>query len=265
MNAPVQPTPENIALANAILRTPEVWDSQRIDGVSIEQADITPLVANGGWLFLVGPADAPIGFLIFQMAQPRIFELHTNLTQAARGKLALDAIKGAIDWLFTHTLTEAIFTHAPEWNERPISTLVIACGGQSVGSKPNAFTRDGKNYSSRICHIGLVEWATNRVWNEAFAKEGAIFHAGIHTALGELSHGDDPTHDAAVGLAVACGRGGMWGRGVDLYNRIAAVMGYQRISIEGCTAGGGFIIWMGNAILKISHDMQVLAGWNIKI
>lgn len=264
MNAPVQTTHENIAIANAILRTPEVWESQRIDGVTPEQADITPLFAGGGWLFFVGPADAPTGFLIFQLAQPRVFELHTNLTQAARGKVALDAIKGAIDWLFTHTHIEAIFTHAPEWNERPISMLVIACGGQSVGTKPNAFIRDGKRYASRICHIGLVEWATKHVWNETFAAEGSIFHAGIHAALGELSHSEDITHDAAVGLAVACGRGGMWARGVDLYNRIGAVMGYQRIVIEGFTKDGGFILWMGNAMLKINSTIEVVSGWNLK-
>lgn len=264
MNYPVEHSWQNVGRANSLLRFPEIWESQRIDGVTIDQAQVKDILTDRDFLFFVGPSEAPTGFLIVQFKQPGIYELHTNLAKAGRGPVGYAAITGALDWMFTATPADTIFTHAPEWNQRPILAMIGACGGHAVGDRPNAWQRDGIAYSSRICAMGLHDWAANRVNSGAFAADGESFHKGIHDALGELSHGEDRTHDAAVGLAVVCGRAGAWNRGIALYNHIAAIMGYQTIRIEGITPDGGFILWMGNAILKISRDMKVVGGWNIK-
>jgi RimJ/RimL family protein N-acetyltransferase len=259
-------SPQIIEAANAILRLPEVWEPQRIDGVERETADVaTALYAKqGSLLMLVNDTEGqPQGFLLFEKHAEDLYELHTNLKERFRGKAGFAAITDAIDWMFINTGATSLITHAPDWNSRAIMAVIEWCGGSRIGHKPQAFQRDGHIYGSQICAINVSDWAVRACRTSKFAAAGESFHREIESTLGELSHGEDPMHENAVGLAVTIGKAGSWQRGVSLYNHIARLMGYQHVRIEGRSADGSFLMWMGNAILKISPQIQVVRGWKI--
>ncbi len=90
--------------------------------------DITPLVMDEKNLFL---ANEYGGFLLIDQGD-RVFEIHTQFLPEGRGRMALEAAREAMGYVFTETDCQMLMTFCPVDN-RPSAFLARATGMSKVG------------------------------------------------------------------------------------------------------------------------------------
>jgi hypothetical protein len=174
---------------------------------------------DGGWVFV--------------RHEPAIYELHTLFLRRGRGRACVTAWREASRYMFCATDCREIVTKVP------VNNLGAAFAAQKCGFAER-FSRDGAFVDPQgALHEVSYQALTLDAW---VARAGELdngghwFHAGMEKALKEASsalpaHPDDPSHERAVGAAIAMIRARNHRKAVWFYNRWARLAGYPLIAL----------------------------------
>lgn len=238
------------ALMNRVINDPSVrpW----VGGGDTE-LDITPWTSNPANVILVNEHG---GFCGIKM-EPGVYELHTNILPEGRGAKAVYAAREACHYLFTKTDAQEIVTKVPAFN-KAAERFARTFGYTERFRRANAMM--GPDGLSDITFFAYTidQWVAA---DDLLPFYGEWFHheleqAKIAAGSALPVHDDDPSHDRAVGAAIAMIRAGHATKGVWYYNRWARFAGYATIELLSINP---VIVDVRDAIVEISHDnMEVL-------
>jgi hypothetical protein len=175
--------------------------------------------AHGGWIFV--------------RHGPEIYELHTLIAPAGRGRAAAEEWKQAARYIFTATDAREIVTRVPAHN-RGAAVAARICEFRERFWRSDAFcTHTGELVGVSYQALTIDDWWPG---DEEAHKAGQVFHAQIETAkaLADSAlpdHPEDPIHDQAAGAACLIIAAGNPRKGVWFYNRWAALAGYPPIGL----------------------------------
>jgi hypothetical protein len=260
------PTPANITVEfcsdlnylDGILRLPEIYGRMsNDDSPGIGVISVAGLLANRRNVFLkVSLSGEPVGFFMLVWKGPGLYEVHTNLTENARGLEGVRVGRAARDFFFIHTDACRISSQCPDYVPE---SLVFA---RSVGFKTdfrreNAYTKASQKHGVTFVSTALTEWVRD-VWKKpAHLDIGRYFHKQLFSVLEDGQHDDDDNHDGMVGLAAMIAvRGGQPEKAELIYNQWALCSGFAPLEYLGYK-NGSLIFDIQTAILSLDQNFQI--------
>ena len=216
------------------LRLNELANHPSIDpwvrGYLLGKIDMASVVANPANVALVGMH----GAIIFICLQPGIFEAHSMCLPAGRGQWMLAFARACEHWVFTRTNALELLTRVPKGN-LGARALGRALGWSFEFRNEKGWIKDKDPIPADVFGLRLQEWARTAPGLE---ERGHWFHEKLEAEFrahgkAEPPHGDDKVHDRYAGLCAEMLLGGQPDKAVALYNRTAALAGYQQIAIAG--------------------------------
>lgn len=213
-------------LLNAVVNDPSVypWVHGAIEGY----LDLAPVLNNPNNYVLEGK----FGAIVFARHSPGIYEAHTQILPAGRGKWAVDFAWAAAAWQFTHTDAVEIWTRCPKGN-LGARALARAMGAKLQFRAERGWIVDGQMVYADIFSMTIQDWINTA---PGLSEIGHAFHEHLNAEYRmcgreEPSHPDDPTHDRYVGAACEMFRNGQPVKGEIFYNRFAYMANYQPIRL----------------------------------
>jgi RimJ/RimL family protein N-acetyltransferase len=151
---------QDAAWMDSIIRLPEVYEPMRFDGAPARKdMTVARAAAEGRHLFLRVRVDGqPVGFFMLERrGETREFEVHTQLSAACRGKLAIRAGRAAIDSAFQSGQVDLITSTCPDYN---LQSLLFArlCGFERFGYRKTAFRRNGRQCGANLVCLSRKTW-----------------------------------------------------------------------------------------------------------
>lgn len=211
---------------NEIVNDPSIYPW--ICGLHTDPLDLTRVASNPDNVCLVGEH----GCVLFIKHQVGIYEFHTSVLPAGRGKWMIRGSRFAFDWMFTKTDAFELLTKCPQGN------LAASAGARAVGCSPLFGTRplwllNGNLVSIDIYSIIIQHWV---VTAKNLEETGNLFHNALDKEYKDIGkdlvvHEDDSVHDRYVGATVKMLSFGQLNKAVNFYNRWAVMSGYKPISI----------------------------------
>lgn len=149
-----------------------------------------------------------------------IYEIHSLFLPEGRGASFFRNAREMLRYVFTRTDCVEIWTQCPDDN-LAARMAALKNGFREIARREGIWGEDkvGVSYQS----LPIDQW----IMRDAEAlKAGRAFH----DQLGEhLSHPEDEAHDRAVGAALLMARAHNITKGVNVFNRLAALLGYAPI------------------------------------
>lgn len=99
----------------------------------------------------------PLGLYMLVPSSSASLEIHTCLLPIAMGKRALKASRMLLEWAFSHTASECLFTRVPEFN-KPALAYAKRAGLSVIGELPMSFMRHGVLQGQTILCITKEAW-----------------------------------------------------------------------------------------------------------
>lgn len=224
-----------------ITRVRRTFDAARINGAA-NHPSVRPWIEGEGDLDLgpivAGPQNVMLetdhGGFLFTSHGEGVYEVHTMLLKAGRGRAMLDAALEAMRWMFTRTDCVEIVTKSADDNRAALF------GARLVGFEyrfrlNHAMTRpDGSTIGAQFFSITLDRWM---MLDAALSDAGHDLHQRLEAAKKAKGstlpiHPDDDAHDRAAGASVLMSLGGQPIKAVNTYNRWAKRAGYALISLQ---------------------------------
>jgi hypothetical protein len=196
---------------NAIANDPHVSPWLKMPP-ELDRADLSPLVLNPENVTLI--SDCGRGAYILHKISPCLYVAHSLALKWARGAMMQKLMQEGFAYMYTKTDAIEIQTICPDENLPALRWAYIA-GFRKM------FHSHGASYMTQNYMDWVVRDGENRREGEAF-----------HESLGDhVDHAPDPVHDSWVGATVRCAQAANLHKGVELYNRWAALVGYERVRI----------------------------------
>lgn len=129
---------DDIELVKQIIQQPEVLNYVMEDGEDI----VLPVGSKDVKYALVTLAEKPVGVFMLIRRLKLVWEVHTCLTLACRGRPAFLAAKAVIAMLFKDTTAECLTTFVPETYSH-VRSFTVAVGMTHSGYTPSSFYRHG--------------------------------------------------------------------------------------------------------------------------
>lgn len=136
---------------NAIVNDPAVYPD--VHGTIDGPLDFSMIAKNHNNYVLMGEH----GGLIFHQHQPGLFEVHTQVLPAGRGKWALYMAKEALRWMFERTSCLEVITRVPQGNVAA-TALTKAVGMNSVTVLPNGWATSDGVIPATVYNLTLQDW-----------------------------------------------------------------------------------------------------------
>ena len=194
-----------------------------------------------------------VGCFILLARGVGVYEVHTCLLPACRGRDALTAARRGMDYMFMRTDAGMLCSYS--WSSAPAAGLFARLAGMVEDwKKPAATTVKKKPVDVTRYSISLHEWL-RQAWPR-YQKIGALFHEQLFKAQGFDNHPEDPNHDGMLGLVLTIGTGGLPDKAEAIYNRWAAVAGYAPAKFL-YQRGGTYGIDITNAIVEVNARYTV--------
>lgn len=211
---------------NAVVNDPSIYPW--VCGEHVGHLDLRPVIDDRRNVLLMGEH----GGVLFVLLQPGIYEAHTQVLPAGRGRWCLDMVNEALAWMFCRTDAVEIMTRCPQGNVAA-KALARAIGGCYEFTNPNGWVFNRKPIPADIFALRIQDWMRTAEFLPAIGHD---FHERLdeqYRALGVVSgvHPDDAIHDRYVGAAAAMIMGGQPHKAVIFYNRWAALAGYAPIAL----------------------------------
>lgn len=237
---------------NEIVNHPEVFPW--VKGPTDEPIDLTEVVTRGDTVTLLGKH----GGILFRCLQPGLWEAHTQIEPAGRGRWALECVQACLAWLLTRTDAMEVMTRCPKGNLAALA-LAKAIGGVKEFTNPQGWHKDGKPIPADIYGLRIQDWMRMA---PGLVERGKWFHDRLTAELAkhgaeEIAHPDDEVHDRYVGAAVEMFLGGQSMKGCILYNRWAAMAGYAPIHVASLNP---VAVNIGTALLVVRDGDFTVAG-----
>lgn len=241
----------NADLLNEVVNHPEVypWVKGKFKG----PLDLTPVIQDSKHILLMGEH----GGCLFTTHQPGLYEVHTQVVPAGRGKWTLKMVNEALRWMFTRTDAIEIFTRVPKGNVGAL-TLVKLIHGSFQFTRPNGWWIDDHSVEADMYTLHYTDWVRTAPGIE---KKGEWFHVRLEEEYAKLNvrkpiHPDDDIHDRYVGAAVDTIMGGQVHKAVIFYNRWASMAGYGEVRV---VTSNPVVIDIQDALIMVrDNDMWVM-------
>lgn len=146
MNITVEPTTDEQYIKSVFLN-PAIYDQMRDDSCPSDSSSLrdTNIMDIPGFFLRAMLDGIPCGVWWLIWKDDKV-EAHTALTDKCRGRLAIEATKQAIEWVFSHTEAQAITSYA--WSDSPaVAWFCRAVGMSKDNTKAWPNTRSGKPVS----------------------------------------------------------------------------------------------------------------------
>lgn len=212
---------------NAIVNDPSIypWVRGNYEGV----LDFTPLVADPNNLLVMGEH----GGVFFIQGLQGLYEAHTQILPAGRGKWAVECVRACLTYLFTRTNAVEAVTRVPHGNIAAKALVRSIAGVVREFTNQNGWVRDNKSIPADIYALRIQDWM--RLASD-MDDIGMSFHWEVEAQYKRLGikeplHPDDDVHDRYVGATFEMIRHGQVGKGIAFYNRWAGLAGYHPISL----------------------------------
>ena len=211
---------------NEVVNEPSVY--HWVHGNQVGYLDLSPVVLNPYNYLLMGEH----GGVLFVQHMPGIYEAHTQVLPAGRGKWTLDMVNEALKYMFTKTDALEIMTKVPKGN-LGARALVRAIHGSFEFRRENGWVVDGKPIYADIFALSVQNWIKTA---PNLTEKGRWFHNKLEAEFAKVGrvdpqHPDDDVHDRYVGAAAEMILGGQTGKAIVFYNRWASMAGYAPIKV----------------------------------
>lgn len=231
---------------NAVLNDPSVYPW--VHGAVVGPLDLGPVLANKSNYCLWGEH----GGMLFSQLQPGLYEFHTQVLPAGRGKWTLEMMRECFHWVFSHTDAMELLTRSPKGN-LGAKTVCRALKLAFEFTRPNTWVQDHEPISSDIYSYKVQDWMRDAA---GLVEKGEEFHKSLvaeyhRMGVAHIAHTKDDNHDRYVGATMSMIRGGQPFKAAVLYNRWARMAGYTEISI---LKAEPVIMDITEAILMVKND-----------
>jgi hypothetical protein len=237
---------------NAVINHPDVhpWVCGPLVG---QQLDVTPVMSLPGTHILMGEH----GGVMYTQHQPGLYEGHTNVLPAGRGRWALEMARQTIHWMFTVTDAVELVTRVPQGNI-PALALTRRVGGELELTQPKAWLREGRRLDVDVYTLSITKWmrtSPGLVWRGRWLNN-RIVRAMKKAGVEDVRYTANDSHDRYSGAAIAMIMAGQAAKGMVMYNRWAAMAGFPPIRL---LAEAPLTIDLGGRILVVrNNDFWVL-------
>lgn len=209
---------------NRIINDPSIYPY--VKGYAVTPLDISPMLANPRNHALMGEH----GGVLFCRHFAGLYEAHTQILPAGRGKWAVGAVKAALHWMFSNTDAIEILTKCPNKRARALATVI---GGTPQWRAKRGWVMDNDPIPVDIYGLSIQSWMNTA---GGLIERGNWFHRRLDEEVKKMGgseppHEDDTTHNRYVGAAVEMALGGQMNKATVFYNRWAALSGYARIQL----------------------------------
>lgn len=233
---------------NAVINHPDVYPW--VSPVEGQPLNSGPLLANRANVALFGD----FGGAIFIAHQPGFYEIHTQVLPRGRGPWALNAIRDAFAWMFTHTDAMEIVTRVPKGN-LAARAMAKAVHGVYEFTNPIGWSFKGHTIPADIFAWSIRDWMRTA---SGLIEAGRAFHTQLEAEYSRVgythaAHPDNDIHDRYVGAAVEMVASGQCGKAVALYNRWAVTADYQQIRLLSVDPP---MVDIGESILAFGPDYK---------
>lgn len=212
---------------NEIVNNPSVypWVKGEADG----PLDLSAIVEHPANVLLMGEH----GALLFAFRQLRLYEAHTQVLPEGRGPWAVSFVRACLHWMFTRTDAMEIITRCPHGNRPALALAKRINGVYEMTNDRGWWNPEGKLVPADIYALTIQRWMRTAPGLE---ERGAWFHRRIEEEYArhgvfEPPHPDDSTHDRYVGAACEMMLGDLPEKAMLLYNRFAAMSGYEPVNL----------------------------------
>lgn len=190
--------------------------------------DVSKIIENHDNLCLMGEHG---GVMLFRV-QPGVYEVHTQIRPAGRGKWAVKFIRAAQRYLFTHTDAFEVMTRIPRAHIGARSLAIIS-GMTLEFSVDDGCRWRGDVQPCDIYSFRIQDWIKRA---DELIEIGQWFHDRLFSEAQRLGvtdppHEDDPVHDRYVGASVEMARAGQIEKCVNFYNRWCIAARHQMITL----------------------------------
>lgn len=142
---------DDLDLITDTMKLPYIWPYIHDDATDIDGLAVPP--PREGYLYYLGVFNPGYcGFFLVARQNKITYEIHTVLTKNCRAKLAIQAAKLVIDWIFENTDCERLVTQIPESN-RLAERLAENAGMTRYGINPHSFMLNNKTESQILYGI----------------------------------------------------------------------------------------------------------------
>lgn len=190
--------------------------------------DITSKIANRANVLLVGEYG---GFFCFCL-QPGVYEVHSQVLPAGRGRWMRAFADAGAAWMFERTDAYEIITRVPD-GHIAAKALALGAGMRHEFCRPMECQFRGRLRDVHIYSFRVQDWMAMAPGLEEI---GAWFHERLNEEARRLgiqapAHADDPQHNRVVGACWEMARHGQLAKSVLLYNRWSAVTRHATIGL----------------------------------
>jgi hypothetical protein len=178
------------------------------------------------------------GAILFQCHTPGLYEAHTQVLPAGRGKWALYFVQAALMWMFTRTDAVEIVTRVPAGNRAAaalMNYICRLCGAEHDFRSPYGWTGSGGHQiAADVYSLPIQRWMRAA---GGLAERGSWFHQRLDEEWLKIGkrrddpHPDDTVHDRYVGAGCELMLGGQVRKALVFYNRFAVMSGYAPIEL----------------------------------
>jgi hypothetical protein len=149
-------TKKDIDIANKILTDEAVFEMICDDGMTedFKSEFVTSYLEHPG-IFVLHPNQWTI--FIFSPRNLIMYEAHTAILPAGRGRDAIKAGRDSIEYMFTQTTCQKVISLVPFFN--PMAGMFARwCKLTREGTIPDSFLKNGELYDQTIYGISKKEW-----------------------------------------------------------------------------------------------------------
>lgn len=237
----------------ALLISDEIWDTQRIDACTKEQA-FECTFPEGTFIAVFFDGLPAVGYILYVPKAPGVWEQHTAFDKEHRGSYALDCSKQAIAAMFMRTDAFHLVSPCPEW--LPAAHIFAKkLGGTVFYRHHGAFTRDGRKQWADMYSLHISAWAGDV--HADYEHIGEQWHEAAFAKL-EEHHDEDPAHNGFLGLAIAIAKYNP-AKAVAVYNSWAQIAGYHPANLIMAHPSGLCVLDIGNAVVTMVGDTVAAA------
>jgi hypothetical protein len=187
--------------------------------------DLIPMAADPNNFVMVTEGG---GFLALPVA-PGVYEVHTVMYPKCNARRVARAGIELVDYLFTATPAERLWTKWPEDNDGA-GWLAAQAGFEDLFVRQNAWAG---GLSVTYAELLVDKWVHAC---STHIERGREFHRALEASKKAAGsplpdHPEDESHDRAVGAAIAMMLAGNAIKAANLYNRWALFAGYAPVSV----------------------------------
>jgi len=166
------------------------------------------------------------GYMVESMGNG-FYKVHTLALKSARGRPMVDLMAEGFKYLFTATDCTELSTYVPDGSIAAKRFTELA-KFKPTYRRENCYIMGDNTVGLQFYTMTYQDWLLN---SDECQITGQKFHQFIEANLDHENHPEDEVHDKFVGATMMCCEEGNSVKGIALYNKWAALSGYEPAQI----------------------------------